>query len=151
VFDAPGAGTAGWISSQIEAKTPWAAPTTPSPPSPTSARSPIPPASGPASTAFACPNWPGRNRFLDGSAVLVAGSINQENYLDKNAYAHTGRGQFINSALINSMVLPLKANNLGLNLQCQPRDDWYAMIGASVGNAPEGQLPWTDFHWHDCP
>ena len=53
------------------------------------------------------------------------------------------------SALINSMVLPLKNNTLGLTLQYQPSDDWYAMLGAAVGNAPSDQLPWTDFSWHE--
>ena len=149
VFDAPGAGTAGWISSQIEAKTALGGTNDTQ-----SAKSNLGTITDPTGiwssvNGIRVPELAWQESFLDGSAVLVAGSINQENYLDKNAYAHTGRGQFINSALINSMVLPLKANNLGLNLQCQPRDDWYAMIGASVGNTPEGQLPWTDFRWHD--
>jgi len=46
-------------------------------------------------------------------------------------------------------VLPLKSSNLGAVLQWQPRDDFYAMIGGSVGNAPDGYLPWTDFSWHE--
>jgi len=149
VFDAADARTAGWISSQIEVKT-----TLGGTNDTQSAKSNLGTITDPTGiwsrvNGIRVPELAWQESFLDGNAVLIAGSINQKNYLDKNAYAHTGRGQFINSALINSMVLPLKANNLGVNLQCQPRNDWYAMIGASVGNAPEGQLPWTDFSWHD--
>jgi hypothetical protein len=149
VFDAPGAGTAGWISSQIEAKTALGGTNDTQ-----SAKSNLGTITDPTGiwsgvNGIRVPELAWQESFLDGEAVLVAGMINQENYLDKNAYGHTGRGQFINSALINSMVLPLKAYNFGVNLQWQPRDDWYAMIGASVGNAPAGQLPWTDFRWHD--
>jgi carbohydrate-selective porin OprB len=53
----------------------------------------------------------------------------------------------MNSALINSMVLPLPAYNYGLNLQWQPHDDWYSMLGYSVGNAGAGQSPGADFSW----
>jgi hypothetical protein len=37
--------------------------------------------------------------------------------------------------------------NFGMNVQWQPRDEWYAMLGGSAGNAEAGQLPWTDFSW----
>ena len=149
VFDAPGAGTAGWISSQIEAQTALGGTNDTQ-----SAKSNLGTVTDPTGiwssvNGIRVPELAWQESFLDGQAVLVAGTINQENYLDKNAYAHTGRGQFINSALINSMVLPLKNNNFGVNLQCQPHNDWYAMIGASVGDAPNGFLPWTDFNWHD--
>ena len=84
-----------------------------------------------------------------GRFVLLAGVINQGNYLDGNLYANTGRGQFLNSALINSMVLPMPSYNFGVNLQWQPSERWYAMVGASAGNAGAGQQPWTDFRWSD--
>ena len=48
VFDAPASGTAGWISTKINAKTGLGAPATRNRPRATSAASPIPPASGPA-------------------------------------------------------------------------------------------------------
>jgi hypothetical protein len=149
LFDLPGVGTAGWLSSQIEVKTPVGG--TNAVQSPKSNLGTITDPAGIWSgvNGIRVPELAWQQSFFDGSAVLVAGSINQKNYLDKNAYAHTGRGQFLNSALINSMVMPLKNNTLGLNLQCQPHDDWYAMIGTSVGNAPDDQVPWTDFTWHD--
>ncbi len=85
--------------------------------------------------------------FGAGRWVALAGVIDQGNYLDVNSYANTGRGQFINSALVNSMVLPLPAYNYGLNLQWQPSNDWYGILGYSVGNATAGERPGTDFSW----
>ena len=85
--------------------------------------------------------------FLHGTLVVVAGVINQGNYLDANAYADNGRGQFMNSALINSMVLPLPSGSFGANLQWQPWREFYALCGLGVGNASPGQAPWTDFSW----
>jgi porin len=85
--------------------------------------------------------------FDAGRWVALAGVINQGNYLDVNSYANSGRGQFINSALVNSMVLPLPSYNYGLNLQWQPSNDWYGMLGYSLGNASAGQTPDTNFSW----
>jgi len=42
-------------------------------------------------------------------------------------------------------VLPLAQYNFGVNLQWQPADEWYAMAGGSMGNAPAGFAPWADF------
>ncbi len=85
--------------------------------------------------------------FDAGRIVALAGVINQQNYLDVNGYANSGRGQFINSALVNSMVLPLPAYDYALNLQWQPSNDWYGMLGYSVGNANAGEKPATNFSW----
>jgi hypothetical protein len=85
--------------------------------------------------------------FRDGELVVVGGVVNQSNYLDANAYAGNGRGEFMNSALINSMVMPLPSDNFGANLQWQPRREFYALCGVSVGSAGAGHVPWTDFSW----
>jgi porin len=74
-----------------------------------------------------------------GQVVVVAGLVDQSNYLDANNYANNSYGQFLNSALVNSLVLPLTYNNLGLNLQWQPTEAWYAMFGMGANN----QLPHT--------
>ena len=50
--------------------------------------------------------------------------VSQRNYLDGNAAAHTGRGEFVNSALIHSQVLPLAQYNPGLNLHWQVIHLW---------------------------
>src|SRR5262249_6363615 len=83
--------------------------------------------------------------LYNGEVVVVGGMLNQANYLDANAYAGTGRGQFMNSALIDSMVVPLANYNLGFNIQWQPTERWYSMLGGSVGNGHAGFPPWTDF------
>ena len=87
--------------------------------------------------------------FRKGELVFLAGVVDQSNYLDVNTYANSGRGQFINSALIDSMVLPLPAYNFGVNLQWQPTQSWYVLLGASAGKATAGQTPWTNFSWDD--
>jgi hypothetical protein len=149
VFDAPDAGTAGWLSAQFEVKTGLGGDNETQSPKSNLGMITDPAGIWSSINGKRVPELAWQQSFFDGTAVLVAGSINQENYLDKNAYAHTGRGQFLNSGLINSGVLPLKNSNFGLNLQWQPRDEWYAMAGASVGNAMGGQLPWTDFTWQN--
>ena len=98
---------------------------------------------------FRVPELAWQESFAKGRAVVMAGVVDQSNYLDVNTYANTGRGQFMNSALINSMVLPLPAFNFAVNLQWQPTDHWYAMVGATAGNASAGETPWTNFSWQD--
>ena len=85
--------------------------------------------------------------FRDGELIVVGGLVNQGNYLDANAYAGNGRGQFMNSALINSTVMPLPSDNFGVNMQWQPGRELYALCGLGVGSAAPGQAPWTDFSW----
>lgn len=82
--------------------------------------------------------------LADGKVVAVAGLVDQSNYLDANTYANTSHGQFFNSALCNSEVLPLPYNNLGLNLQYQPNDLWYVMLGTGANNQGAGQSPFDD-------
>lgn len=82
--------------------------------------------------------------LADGKVVVLAGLVDQSNYLDANTYANTSQGQFLNSALCNSSVLPLPYNNLGLNLQCQPSDRWYVMLGTGANNQAAGQSPFND-------
>ena len=72
--------------------------------------------------------------LADGKIVVLAGLVDQSNYLDANNYANNSQGQFLNSALVNSDVLPLPFNNLGLNLQWQPNELFYAMLGTGANN-----------------
>jgi hypothetical protein len=80
-----------------------------------------------------------------GEIVFVAGMVSQRNYIDGNAYAVSGRNEFINSALIHSQVLPLALHNFGANLQWQPLDEFYGMIGGSMGGNAAGNAPWIDY------
>ena len=145
VYDAPDAGTAGWISSQIEAKNGLDASG-----GAQSAKSNLGTLTDPTGiwssvNGFRIPELAWQQSARHGEIVVVAGMVSQQNYIDGNAYAASGRSKFINSALIHSQVLPLAQNNFGVNLQWQPLDEWYALAGASMGNAPSGNSPWTDF------
>lgn len=147
VFDARGAGTAGWLSAQVQFQSALG-----DFPSQQTAKTNLGTLTNPTTfwsthSSFRVPELAWQQSFDSGHVVALAGVINQANYLDGNAYANNGRGQFINSALVNSMVLPLPAYNYALDLQWQPRNDWYTLLGYSVGNASAGQSPGTNFSW----
>ncbi len=147
VFDAPDAGTAGWLSARLDAKTGLG-----SAGQTQDARRNLGSLTDPTSiwskvNGLRIPELAWQQSLNHGEVVVVAGMVDQGNYLDANEYADTGRGEFLNSALIDTMVMPLPSCNFGLNLQWQPHKNWYAMFGASAGNAAAGQAPWTDFNW----
>jgi porin len=149
IFDAPRAGTAGWISTQIETKTGLG-----DNGQTQDARRNLGSVTDPTGiwsghNGFRIPELAWQQSFNSGEFVVVAGMVSQGNYFDGNAYANSGRGQFINSALIDTQVVPLSEYNLGLNLQWQPDDAWYAMIGSSAGNGRAGVAPWDDFDWNN--
>jgi porin len=148
VFEDPVPGSAGWISAQVNAKegldaagqtqTAKATLGTLTDPTPVADKN-----------GFRVPELAWQQSLRRGEFVLLAGVINQGNYLDASTYANSGRGQFLNSALINSMVVPTPAYNFSVNLQWQPTPNWYAMLGATAGNASAGETPWTNFSWAD--
>jgi porin len=82
--------------------------------------------------------------LMGGKLVALAGLVDQSNYLDANSYANNSQGQFLNSALVNSDVLPFPFNNLGLNLQYQPNESWYVMLGTGANNQLPGDSPFAD-------
>ncbi len=145
IFDAPAAGSAAWLSYHIEAQSGLG--TAADDQSAASNLGSISDPTGILSSkeGFRISELAWQQSFSDGQIVIVAGVVNQGDYFDANAYANSGRGQFINSALINSMVLPLPSYNFGFNVQWQPQDEWYAMFGGSIGNAGPGDAPWEDF------
>jgi carbohydrate-selective porin OprB len=145
VFSAPVIGSDGWISSQIESKNGFGTASQNQ-----SAKSNLGTLTDPTGiwsdiNGTRIPELAWQQSACAGEIILVAGMVSQRNYIDANAYAGSGRGKFINSALIHSQVLPLAQYNFGLNLQWQLLDEWYAMAGASMGDAPAGNAPWTDF------
>jgi carbohydrate-selective porin OprB len=149
LFAAPDADTAGWISSEVDAKSGLGGAGATQ-----DAKSNLGTLTDPTSiwnkiNGFRMPELAWQESLRQGQIVLVAGMISQKNYLDANTYADSARSKFMNSGLINSQVLPLAQNNFGFNLQWQPWDEWYAMLGSSAGNAPVGTAPWTDFTWND--
>ena len=145
IYNAPTDRNAGWISSQIQDKTGFDSAS-----GSQDAKSNLGTITDPTGiwsdvNGVRVPELAWQQSLRHGEIVLVAGMVSQRNYIDGNAYADSGRGEFINSALIHSLVLPLAQYNFGLNLQWQPLDEWYAMAGGSVGNAKAGNVPWTDY------
>jgi hypothetical protein len=149
VFDDPAAGTAGWLSTQINAKTGLDTASQTQDPQTNLGTLTKPTGVFSVQNGFRIPELAWQQSLRGGELVLLAGVVSQGNYFDVSTYANTGRGQFINSALINSMVMPLPGFNFGVNVQWQPSQNWYALLGASAGNASAGQTPWTNFSWDD--
>jgi carbohydrate-selective porin OprB len=146
MYDSPASGTAGWLRAQVDEKT-----GINSASEHQDAQSNIGSITDPTSV------WSSVNgirvaelawgqSFRDGQFVALAGVVNQGNYIDQNAYAQSGRGQFINSALTQSGVMPLPQYNFGANLQWQPVREFYAMAGVSAGNNKAGFAPWDQFN-----
>ena len=82
--------------------------------------------------------------LMDGKLVVLAGQVDQSNYLDANTYANNSQGQLLNSAFVNSSVLPFSFNNLGLNLQYQPSQNWYMMFGTGALTPGPGYSPFEN-------
>lgn len=149
VYDDPLSDTAGWISAKINAKTGLGTAGDTQSAARNLGSVADPTGIWPSVNGFRIPELAWQQSFHKGEWVVVAGMVNQSDYFDANSYANSGHGQFLNSALINSMVLPMPGYNFGLNIQWQPAEEWYCMIGNSVGNARAGNLPWTDFAWNN--
>jgi porin len=77
--------------------------------------------------------------LMDGKLVLLAGQVNQGNYLDGNTY-----GQLLNFAFNKNIVLPLPYNNLGLSLQYQPTTNYYFLFGTGALNQAPGESPFHE-------
>ncbi len=146
IYDAPDSGTAGWLTTELDAKTGLG-----SAGQDQDARRNLGTITDPTGiwsgiNGLRVPELAWGQALFGGELVAVAGIVKQGNYFDRNVYAQSGRGQFINSALIHSRVLPLKRSNFGFNLQWQPAREWYAMGGASAGSNTAGDAPWTRFN-----
>jgi porin len=141
IFEAPLGGTAGWLSTEANVRlglSPASRAQTPQG-NLASITNPNATVNGPNGIWLSELAW--QQSLLNGRFVIVAGLVDQSNYLDANAYANNSQGQFLNSALVNSAVLPLPYNNLGLNLQWQPNQSWYLMFGTGANNQQPGNSP----------
>ena len=150
VFSADGGAAAGWISTQIEAQEGLGRASRSQTPQSNLGTFTNPADVWSSHLGFRIPELAWQQSMAHGRFVALAGVVSQANYLDANTYANSARGQFLNSALVNSMVLPLPEYNPGVNLQWQPHPDWFAQTGVAMGNAPAGAAPWADFnadHW----
>lgn len=147
VFSSAGGEWAGWISSQIEAQEGLGGRSRNQTPQENLGTFTNPSGVWSSHVGFRIPELAWQQSFARGQVVALAGIVSQGNYLDANAYANSARGQFLNSGLINSMVLPLSDYNPGVNLQWQPNHRWYFQVGSSAGAATAGQSLGSDFSW----
>jgi hypothetical protein len=147
IFTVPGA-TAGWVSSQVAAQSGLTPASQTESPRANLGTLTSPSGIWSSVNGFRIPELAWQESLFNGHVVAVAGMVSQRNYMDDNAYANSGRSKFMNSALINSQVLPLGRYNFGYNLQWQPLDDWYGMIGGNAGNGSAGVQPWANFSWN---
>lgn len=65
-----------------------------------------------------------------GDWILLLGMVDQGNYVDSNSYANNSQTQFLNDSLVNNGTIPLPEANLGFNLQWQPSQQFYLLLGA---------------------
>lgn len=82
--------------------------------------------------------------MAEGKVVVVAGQVDQSNYLDTNTYSQNQYGQLMNEIFINSAVLPLPYNNIGVNVQWQPAESFYAMLGIGANNQLPADSPFSE-------
>lgn len=87
--------------------------------------------------------------FNKGQGVFIFGMVDRTNYFDTNAYSNTEYGQFMNTALCNSMVLPLSFSNLGGILQYQLNDAWYMMFSIESTNTQMSHDPFNNLSMDD--
>ncbi|HAB16397.1 MAG TPA: carbohydrate porin [Verrucomicrobiota bacterium] len=149
VFETPNGGPAGWLSVEANAQVGLSAASREQSPQNNLGALVNPQAnvSGPNGVWLSELAW--QQSFCEGSFVLVAGQLNQANYLDVNAYANNSQSQFLNGAFVNNSVIPLPSNNLGANLQWQPADSWYVLFGTSANNQTPGQSPFQDLGFNN--
>lgn len=147
VYSANGGAAAGWFSTQIESLEGIGEPSQSESPRTNLGTFTNPTDVWSSHHGFRIPELAWQQSLWSGKVVMIAGVVSQGNYLDANSYANSARGQFQNSALVNSMVLPLPSYNPSVNLQWQPVHEWYALAGLTAGNTPAGQAPWSNFTW----
>lgn len=79
-----------------------------------------------------------------GRACISAGIVNQTNFFDAVSISNDSFFNFNNSGFVNSSVLPLVSNNLGLVLQMELDKKNYIMFSFAKNNTQAGTNP---FHW----
>ena len=81
--------------------------------------------------------------FLGGEWVVLAGMVDQGNYLDVNTYANNQFTELSNQAFVNNQALPTPGQGLALNLQWQPSPRFYAQAATFPANSTPGSAPFS--------
>ena len=87
--------------------------------------------------------------FLDGKFVATVGFMDPEVYMDLNTFSNNQYNQLLNYEFINPSTIPWSFNALGVVLQWQPVDWFYAMFGSLANNTASGQDPFKDLSGDD--
>ena len=87
--------------------------------------------------------------FMAGQVVVTMGLIDPEMYMDLNTYANNQYNQLINYEFINPATLPWSYNSLGVVVQWQPVDWFYAMFASAANNTVSGASPVQDISSDD--
>lgn len=150
VYESPQGGPAGWLSTEVDVQLGLSPASRSQSPQENLGTLVNPQAnvSGPNGIWMSELAW--QQALMDGQWVLLGGLIDQANYLDANSYANNSQSQFLNGALVNSSVLPLPSNNLGVSIQWQPDSAWYLLFGAGANNQPPGQSPFQHLGFANC-
>jgi porin len=149
VFETPGGGPAGWLSTEANAQLGLSSASRTQSPQGNLGTVVNPQANvfGPNGLWMSELAW--QQSLVDGRLLFLAGLVDEQNYLDANSYANNSQAQFLNGAFVNSSVLPLPSNNLGLSVQWQPSSFWYLLFGTGANNQPPGQSPFKDLGLRD--
>lgn len=81
--------------------------------------------------------------FLAGQLVVTAGFMDPESYMDLNTYSNNQYNQLLNYEFINPSTIPWSFNSLGVVVQWQPADWFYAMFGSLANNTQQGKSPFV--------
>ncbi len=147
VYEVPGGGPAGWLSMEAYAQLGLSPASRTQSPQGNLGTVVNPQANVTGPNGFWLAELAWQQSFSEGQVVVLAGLVDQGNYLDANAYANSSHSQFLNGAFVNSSVLPLPGNNLGVTLQWQPANSWYLLFGTGANNQAPGQSPFPQLGW----
>ena len=87
--------------------------------------------------------------FMGGQVVVTAGLVDPEMYMDLNTYANNQFNQLMNYEFINPATLPWSYNALGVVVQWQPVNWFYAMFASIANNTAYGASPVQDISSDD--
>lgn len=87
--------------------------------------------------------------LADGEIAVIAGMVNQSNYIDLNTYSQSQFGQLLNYAFSTNLAMPLPFNDLGVGVQWQPVEWGYVNLGFGSNNGRVGTAPWRDLSSDD--
>ena len=87
--------------------------------------------------------------FLDGQLVVTAGLVNPDYYLDLNTYSNNPYNQLLNQEFWTTTLMPWSQQSMGVVVQWQPADWFYALWSSGANNTLPGQAPFSDLSSSD--